>query len=78
MTPEDKSLTGTGESDTYGTFTPPRPQGSAVLHFSTYDWRKDAIDSFHLALHFKALALGHKRPSTPAQQYWVEQHGSIP
>jgi hypothetical protein len=48
------------------------------LHSGAYDWRKDAIDCFHLALHFKALALGHKRPATPAEQYWVESHGSIP
>jgi len=43
-----------------------------------YDWRKDAIDSYHLALHLKALALGAKRPSTVAELYIAEMHGAIP
>jgi hypothetical protein len=53
-------------------------QDAAFCVSDAYDWRKDAQDSFHLALHLKALALGHKRPSTPAEFYYCEAHGAIP
>lgn len=75
MTRGNSRLTGTRESETYGTIPKPRPEGAA---FSVYDWRKDAIDSFHFALHMKALAIGAKRPATVAEFYYCESHGVIP
>ena len=77
MTPGNRGLTGTHSRVIYGPITKPRAMRGFCVS-GAYDWRKDAIDSFHLALHLKALALGHKRPATPAECYWVEQHGSIP
>lgn len=75
MTRGNSLLTSTRESETYGTIPKPRPEGAA---FSVYDWRKDAIDSFHFALHMKALQIGAKRFSTVSEMYWVELNGSIP
>ena len=46
--------------------------------FCVYDWRKDAIDSFHFALHMKALAIGAKRFRTIHEMHWIEQNGEIP
>ncbi len=78
MTPGKRVLTGTSKSAYSITVTPPRPPGRGVSVSGAYDWRKDALDSFHLALHMKALALGHRRPRTPAEVYYCEAHGAIP
>lgn len=43
-----------------------------------YDWRKDAIDSFTLALRFKALERGSVQFKTIAELYYVESKGLIP
>ena len=43
-----------------------------------YDWRKDALDSFHYALRMKALAIGSRRFETVFEMYYQEQHGCIP
>ena len=75
MTPGNSLLTGTPNQVTCENITKPRPTGAA---FPVYDWRKDALDSFHLALHLKALAGGHKRFQTISELYWIEQNGSIP
>ena len=50
----------------------------AAEHLRHYEWRADAISSFHYALHMKALAIGAKRPSTVAEIYWAEMYGAIP
>lgn len=44
----------------------------------TYDWRLDALRSYHLAMRLKAIAIGSMRPTTPAELYWAEMHGVIP
>jgi hypothetical protein len=44
----------------------------------TYDWRKDALDCYHLALRYMALKVGSIRPQTIPEMYWVERHGGIP
>ena len=75
MTLGNSLLTGTRKSTTSDKITNPRPNGAG---FSVYDWRKDALDSFHLALRLKALAGGHTRFQTISELYWIEQNGSIP
>lgn len=44
----------------------------------TYNWRADALASYHLAYRLKAIAKGTVRPATPAEMYWAESHGAIP
>jgi hypothetical protein len=44
----------------------------------TYDWRKDSIECFHLALRLIALRRGAARFKTIPEMYWQEQHGVIP
>jgi hypothetical protein len=43
-----------------------------------YDWRKDALDCYHLALRLIALRRGAVRPATPCELYYAEMHGVIP
>jgi hypothetical protein len=43
-----------------------------------YDWRKDAIDCYHLALRMIALRLGSRQFHTLPEMYWQESHGVIP
>lgn len=43
-----------------------------------YDWRRDGIDSYHLALRMIALRLGVRRFRTLPEMYWQEMHGVIP
>lgn len=43
-----------------------------------YDWNRDAIDCYHLALRMIALRLGSRRFETLPEMYWQEQHGVIP
>lgn len=78
MTLGNRGLTGTricGKSN----ITPKSRKSSAAFCVSgAYDWRKDALDSFHLALHFKALAIGAKRFSNISEMYFQESHGVIP
>lgn len=54
------------------------PEKRGVLRSGAYDWRRDAIDCYHLALHLKALALGAKRFQTIPEMYHQESHGVIP
>lgn len=54
------------------------PYERGILRSGAYDWRQDAIDSYHLALHLKALAIGAKRFSTISEMYFQESHGVIP
>jgi hypothetical protein len=44
----------------------------------TYDWREDALDCYHLALHMLALKVGSKQFRTLPEMYWVERNGGIP
>ena len=44
----------------------------------TYDWRKDAIACYTLALRMIALRIGSIRFQTVPEMYWIEQHGGIP
>jgi hypothetical protein len=71
-------LTGTPNRGKCGRIPKSRKSSAAFCVSGAYDWRKDAIDSFHLALHFKALALGAKRFSTISEMYHQESHGVIP
>lgn len=43
-----------------------------------FDWRADAIASFHLALRYMALACGSVQFATLPELYWVESRGGIP
>lgn len=43
-----------------------------------YDWRKDAINCYTLALRMIALRIGSTRFKTIPEMYWQEQHGVIP
>jgi len=44
----------------------------------TYDWRRDAIDCYTLALRMIALRLGVVRFKTIPEMYWQERSGVIP
>lgn len=43
-----------------------------------YNWRADALASFHLALRYMALAVGSRQFTTCAELYFVESRGGIP
>lgn len=43
-----------------------------------YNWRKDAIDCYHLALRMIALRIGSRQFYTLPEMYWQESHGVIP
>lgn len=44
----------------------------------TYDWRKDAIDCYWLALRMIALRIGSAQFKTISEMYYIEQNGGIP
>ena len=44
----------------------------------TYDWRIDALASWHFALRMKSLAVGSRRPATLFELYYCEGLGLIP
>lgn len=44
----------------------------------TYDWERDAIDSYHYALRMMALSIGSRRFETLYELYYQEAHGVIP
>lgn len=44
----------------------------------TYDWRSDALASWHLAIRMMALACGSVQFKTCAELYFVESRGGIP
>ena len=44
----------------------------------TYDWRKDGMDSYTLALRMIALRIGSIRFKTIPEMYYQERHGVIP
>lgn len=48
--------------------------GSAVQ----YDARKDGLSSWLLAIRWKSITAGVRRPATPAEMYWAEAAGVIP
>ena len=50
----------------------------SVEHLSKYDWKKDAIDSYELAIRWKSIIGGFRRPSRPLEMYWAEAAGVIP
>lgn len=43
-----------------------------------YDWRADAIASWHLALRMMALACGSVQFKSLPELYWQESKGVIP
>jgi len=43
-----------------------------------YNWQRDAIDCYHLALRMIALRIGSRRFETLPEMYWQESHGVIP
>lgn len=44
----------------------------------TYDWRSDALASWHLAIRYMALAVGSASFQTITEMYFVESRGGIP
>lgn len=44
----------------------------------TYDWRADALASWHLAIRMMALACGSMQFATLPELYWIESKGGIP
>lgn len=52
--------------------------GMGIIQNLGYDWRRDAIDCYHLALRMIALRIGSRRFETLPEMYWQEQHGVIP
>lgn len=43
-----------------------------------YDAAKDGLDSWALAIRWKSITIGSRRPATPAEMYWAEAAGVIP
>ena len=43
-----------------------------------YDWQKDAIDCYTLALRLIALRIGSVQFKTISEMYWQEAHGIVP
>jgi len=43
-----------------------------------YDYKRDGIDSYHLALRMISLRIGSRRFETLPEMYWQERHGVIP
>jgi hypothetical protein len=43
-----------------------------------YNWERDAISSYTLAIRMIALRIGSRRFKTLPEMYWQEQHGTIP
>ena len=44
----------------------------------TYDWQKDSIECWKLAIRLMALTRGHVRPKTCSEMYVCEAAGVIP
>jgi hypothetical protein len=44
----------------------------------TYDWERDSIECWKLAIRLIAIQRGFRRPATPAEMYLAEAKGSIP
>lgn len=43
-----------------------------------YDWERDAIKCYTLAIRMISLRIGARRFETLPEMYWQEQHGVIP
>jgi hypothetical protein len=43
-----------------------------------YDWERDAIACYTLAIRMIALRIGSRQFQTIPEMYWQEQHGVIP
>jgi hypothetical protein len=62
----------------YEEFAALRRGRGALPDMPQWPWRQDSIDSWHLAIHWLAIANGFKRPSRPLEMYWAESKGAIP
>jgi hypothetical protein len=43
-----------------------------------YEARRDGLESWLLAIRWKSITLGARRPASPAEMYWAEAAGMIP
>ncbi len=44
----------------------------------TYDWERDSIECWRLAVRWQAITRGFIRPARPLEMYWAEAKGCIP
>lgn len=55
-----------------------RSSGMGTIQNPEYDWERDAIKCYTLAIRMISLRLGSRRFETLPEMYWQEQHGVIP
>jgi hypothetical protein len=52
--------------------------GMGTVEEKPYNWERDAIGCYTLAIRMISLRIGARRFQTIAEMYWQEQHGVIP